>query len=334
MATSVSQLSAPSTRSAWHRLTTGRDIGQYAPIWIATALLFVVSAILVPESTTVQSLGAMLPFWGVLAIIGAGQTLIIQQRGIDLAVPGMVTLAAMVLCNVVAENGANVVVAVLIVVLVGGFVGLVNGLIITRLHITPLITTLAVNALLVGAAFTYTGGNGTRPPGSIQSFSESSVLGVSTVAWLALVLVLVLGFVARRSVVGRRFVAVGTNTAAARAMNIRVDAYVVGAYVVGAVLFSVAAILLVGYVDNSTTTLGTPYLFQSVMAVVIGGTSVAGGRGSVVATAVAALFLAQLSQVVLTLGAQASVQLLVQALAMTVAVAGASVVKWARISCT
>lgn len=118
---------------------------------------------------------------------------------------------------------------------------------------------------------------------------------------------------------------------AASALGIRPSWYVLGAYLASSVLAAVGAVLLVGYVQNPNANIGEPYLFQSITAVVIGGTSLAGGRGSVVATAIAALFLTQLAQVVLSLGATPSTQLLVQAAALVAALAGANLLKlWAR----
>ncbi|MFC4948141.1 ABC transporter permease [Pseudonocardia sp. GCM10023141] len=305
-------------RRAWLRS------GPHTGIAIATVALFALCAVLVPQSLTAQSIGAMLPAWGVLAIMAAGQTLVIQQRGIDLSVPGTVSLVAMGFTVFVDRNDVPVLVGIVVVLAVGAAVGLLNGLVTTRVHVTPLITTLAVNALLIGAMFSYTRGVGTAAPVSLQSATASSPLGVSAIAWIAVLAVLVVAGIAGRTVIGRRFVAVGANPAAARAMGLRADRYVVGAYVAAGILFAFAAVLLVGYNQNPSPTLGNPYLFQTVMAVVIGGTSVAGGRGSVIASAVAALFLTQLGQVVLTLGAGPAMQLLVQAAAMAVALAGAA----------
>lgn len=305
---------------------TGRA-NRHTGIVIATVLLFALSAVLVPQSMTAQSLGAMLPYWGVLAIMSAGQTLVIQQRGIDLSVPGTVTLVAMSVTVFVDRNAAPVLVGLLVALLIGVLVGLLNGAITTRIHVTPLITTLAVNALLIGAMFSYTGGVGTAAPPGLQGFATVAPFGVSILAWVALAVVLVVAGVSGRTVLGRRFVAVGANPAAARALGLLADRYVIGAYVAAGVLFAFAAFLLVGYTQNPSPTLGNPYLFQTVMAVVIGGTSVMGGRGSVLASAVAALFLAQLGQVVLSFGAGPATQLLVQAGAMAAALAGAALIE-------
>jgi ribose transport system permease protein len=254
------------TAVAHRRTGAWRPAGPHAGIVIATVVLFAVSAVLVPQSMTAQSLGAMLPYWAVLAIMSAGQTLVIQQRGIDLSVPGTVTLVAMAVPVFVDRNAAPVLVGLLVAMVVGALVGLLNGIVTTCIHVTPLITTLAVNALLIGAMFSYTGGVGTAAPPVLQAFATVAPLGVSVLAWVALVVVLVVAGVSSRTVLGRRFVAVGANPAAARTVGLPADRYVVGAYVTAGMLFAFAAVLLVGYAQNPSPTLGNPYLFQTVMA--------------------------------------------------------------------
>ncbi len=301
--------------------------GPHTGIVLATVALFALSAVLVPKSLSTVSLGAMLPFWGVLAIMSAGQTLVIQQRGIDLSVPGTVSLVGMSVTVFIDRTDAPVLAGVVSALILGGVIGFVNGMITTRIHVTPLITTLAVSALLIGAMFSYTGGVGTAAPSSLQAFAAASPLGISSLAWVALAVVLLVAGISTRTVVGRRFVAVGANPAAAQALGLRADNYIVGAYVAAGVLFAFASVLLAGFTQNPSPTMGNPYLFQTVMAVVIGGTSVTGGRGSVVASAVAALFLTQLDQVVLTFGAGPALQSLTQAGAMALAVAGAALIQ-------
>jgi ribose transport system permease protein len=308
---------------------TGRRLrvsmsSPYAGIWIATALLFAISAIAVPASMGAQSLRAMLPFWAVLAIMSIGQMLVVQQRGIDLSIPGTATLSAMVFVTLVGRHGTPFLLALLYLLVIAVIIGLFNGLLVTRVNVTPLITTLAVNGLLAGAMLSYTQGAGTAAPAGLAAFAASRPLDVPTPAWLAAGIVLLFAFLARWTVAGRRFVAVGASPGAARAAGIRVNRYAVGAYIGSAVFAAGGAIVLTGYVQNPSPTIGNPYLFQTVMAVVIGGTSLMGGRGSVLATAVAGLFLSQLGQVVLTLGAGAAMQQFVQAVALVLATAGAT----------
>ncbi len=123
---------------------------------------------------------------------------------------------------------------------------------------------------------------------------------------------LVVTVVIRMTVLGRRFVAVGASPPTARAAGIPVRAYELGTYIVAALAYGGAGILIAGFLRTPGIATGDDYLLPTIAAVVLGGTSLAGGTGSVVATAAGALFLTQLEQVVLGMGAPASVQLVIQ----------------------
>ncbi|WP_436700504.1 ABC transporter permease [Nocardioides sp. BYT-33-1] len=302
-------------------------LGSHAGILAATVVLFATSAIVAPSSLSNSSLTTMLPFWAVLAVIAVGQTLVVQQRGIDMSVPGTVTLCAMTLPVLTGRHDLPVVLAIAVVVAVGAGIGLVNGLVIIWFQITPLIATLAVNALTLGAMFAATQSIGAAAPQGLQRFASARLAGVPMLALVAVAVVLGVAVVCNLTTFGRRFVAVGANPMAASALGIRPSTYVLSAYIISSALAAVGAVLLVGYVQNPNANIGEPYLFQSITAVVIGGTSLAGGRGSLLATATAALFLSQLAQVVLSLGATPSTQLLVQAAALVVALAGSNLLR-------
>jgi ribose transport system permease protein len=208
------------------------------------------------------------------------------------------------------------------VIVTATVIGLVNGGLVTKFGITPLIATLAVNSLIVGATLSYTHGiPSAAAPDALQRFATSKLLGISTLAWVAVVVALALTAIVRSTVPGRRFVAVGANPAAARAAGVEVDRYVIAAYVAGSLCFATAAVLLIGYLGSATVRIGDDYLFPTIAAVVVGGTSFAGGRGNIVSSAVAALFLTQLVQMLLTLGAPSSTQYLAQAGAIAAAAA-------------
>jgi ribose transport system permease protein len=130
--------------------------------------------------------------------------------------------------------------------------------------------------------------------------------------WVPIVLILVLALVLKHSVWGRRFEVVGAGPAAAHAMGLPVKRYEMVAYVGAAVCYSLAGILLAGFLARPGVFQGDPYLLSTIAAVAIGGTALGGGRGSVLATAVGALFLTQLGQVALASGTPSSVQYLIQ----------------------
>jgi ribose transport system permease protein len=304
--------------------------GPYVAIWPATALLFLVSPLIAGGSDGTSALRSTLPFAAILAIIGIGQTLVIQQRGLDLSVPGIVSLSAILVTKLSNGSDSGLLTAVIVVIAASALAGLVSGLAVTRLGITPLVATLGVNALLLGTILQITGGSSSAsaPPG-LASFAFGRVLGVSYLVLIALALVAGVAFVLRRTTAGRRFVAIGTSAAAAHVAGMPVRRYRLATYSIAAVCYGVAGVLVAGYLQTPGLSAGNNYLLPSIAAVVLGGTSLAGGSGSVLATAVGALFLTQLQQVVFGAGAPASVQLLIQSIAIGLGMALRSV-PWRR----
>jgi ribose transport system permease protein len=287
-------------------------------IWVGLILLFSVSSVVAPGTMTRGSILAMLPFAGILAIVATGQTLVIQQRGLDMSAIGMVSLAGVVM----ARSGFgldSIVLAVVFTVCVGAIVGVVNGTLVSQFAITPLVATLAVNALLIGAVRSLTGNVPVNVPTVMQTISHAQFIGLPANVLFAFAFVVTAWFITRKTAIGRRFVAVGVNPRAAEAAGVRVLQYKIGAYVASAVCFSAAGMLLAGFIGSASQTSGNDYLLPAIAAVVVGGTPFTGGKGSVIASAVAALFMAQLSQLVLALGAGPAVQLLVQACAILLA---------------
>ncbi|HEY2715057.1 MAG TPA: ABC transporter permease [Solirubrobacterales bacterium] len=290
-------------------------------IWYATAALFLLSWLIEPGSVSSVSINAMLPFAGILAVAAVGQTLVIMQRGIDLSVPGMITLSGMALSEYSSSHHAGIVVSVLVVLGLAVVVGLINGLVVGYLRVSALVATLAMNAILMGAAIDYSGGSSSRAPAGMNSFSVEKTLGLSNTVWLALALVLVVGVGIAFTVWGRRFVAVGARAEAARAAGIRVEAYRLAAYIAAAVCYAAAGMVLAGYLETPNITMGDTYLLPTIAAVVVGGTALTGGKGHILGTAIGALFLTQLTQLVLSMGAPTSTQLVIQAVVIAAAAA-------------
>jgi ribose transport system permease protein len=304
--------------------------GPYVAIWPATALLFAVSPLVARGSDGSSALRSMLPFAAILAIVGIGQTLVIQQRGLDLSVPGVISLSAILVTKLPNGSDSRLLTAVIVVILASALAGLVSGLAVTRLRITPLVATLGVNALLLGTILQITGGSSAASaPPALASFTFGRVVGVSYLVLIALALVAGVAFVVRRTTAGRRFVAIGTSAAAARAAGMPVRRYQAVTYSIAAVCYGLAGMLVAGYLQTPGLSAGNNYLLPSIAAVVLGGTSLAGGSGSVLATAVGALFLTQLQQVVFGAGAPTSVQLLVQSIAIGLGMALRSI-PWRR----
>jgi ribose transport system permease protein len=202
-------------------------------IWVGLILLFLVSSVIAPGTVTRGSILAMLPFAGILAIVATGQTLVIQQRGLDMSAIGMVSLAGVVM----ARTGLgfdSIVLAVIFTVCVGALVGIVNGTLVSQFAITPLVATLAVNALLIGGVRSMTGAVPVNVPTIMQTISHAQFIGLPANVLFAFAFVVTAWLITRKSAIGRRFVAVGVNPRAAEAAGVRVLQYKIGAYVASA----------------------------------------------------------------------------------------------------
>ncbi len=282
-------------------------------IWVATAVLFIVSPLVAPGSLGNSALQGMLPFAGILAIAAIGQTLVIQQGGLDLSVPGIFSLGAVLSVTIPGGQDSSLLPALLAVAGVGLVGGLLNGLAVTRFGITPLVATLGSNAIFIGVVVQVTGGSiAFKATPDWQTFCADKVLGIPILAVIALILTVFAALFISRTIWGRRFVLVGSSPVAARAAGLSVESYQLGAYAIAGLVYALAGALLSGYLQSPSLLSGNEYLLPTIAAVVLGGTALGGGRGSVIATAVGVLFLSQLEQVISALGAKTSVDYLIQ----------------------
>jgi ribose transport system permease protein len=289
-------------------------------ITVVTVALFLLSWAIAPGTISVSAMDSLLPFAGILAIAALGQTIVIMLRGIDLSLPGTMTVAALVGSQYANTHAGGIFAAMVLMAIISVAVGTVNGISIAVFSVTPLVATLATNTILLGAALAYTGGVPARAPKDVADFALSKTLAISNTAWLAVLLLVVTMFVTVRTVWGRRVIAVGANEVTARASGVRVVQIKISGYIAAALCYSGAGILLAGYVNTPNINAGTSFLLPAISAVVLGGTTLTGGRGNLLGTAIGALFLSQLTQLVLSLGAPSSTQLLVQAGIIAVAV--------------
>jgi ribose transport system permease protein len=305
---------------------------QFLAIWPATIVLFILSPMLAHGSVSGSSMLIVFSFASILAIASIGQTLVIQQGGLDLTVPGVISVAAVLVSKYPAGQDAGFWGWFLLAVLSGSISGLVNGLAITRFRITPFVATLAVNALLYGVVLYMTKGTSTQqvPPLWGDFTVGRAIDGIPNLAIVALIFVIIFEVGIRATKIGRRFVAIGASARAARAAGMRVIAFQLATYVVAGTIYGFAGALLAGYLGIPSLLVGNTYLLPTIAAVVLGGTSLLGGAGSVAATAAGAIFLMQLQQVTLGMGAPASVQNIIEAVIIAVGMA-LRLVPWRRL---
>jgi len=288
---------------------------------VGTAALFLLSWLVVPTSVAPGTLRGMLPFAAILAVVGLGQTLVVQQGGFDLSVPGAVSLAVVISTHRPAGNDDLLLGALGIVLVAAIVTGLVNGFVVARLGLNPIVATLGTNALLYAVVFWMSGGTPRQTTDLLSDSMRARVLGVPTTVVIAVVLVALVTTLMKSTVAGRRFEAVGASAPTALTAGLWVRGHRASAYLWAQVLYAIAGVMLAGILTQPTAFQGDNYLLPSVAVVVLGGTSLRGGKGFLVATAIAALFLTQLQQFVLALGVSFAVRSLVEAGVLAVGVA-------------
>lgn len=290
-------------------------------ITVSTVLLFVVSAVVAPSSVSGGVILGMLPFAAVLAIVGLGQMLVVQQGGIDLSVPGAVSLAIVIVSHEPDGVDSRLPAAVLLAVGYAIGAGLLNAFLVGRLGLNSIIATLGTNALLYGAVLGISNGIPRSTTRLLSRIAADQTIGVPNSVYFALVALIVAMVVVKKTVAGRRFEAIGANPVTSRAVGLRVKLHHGAAFVWAQLLYCLAGVLLAGITAQPTAFQGNAYLLPAVAVVVLGGTSLLGGRGFPASTVIAALFLSQLDQFVLALGVPVAVQTLVQAAALAGGVA-------------
>ena len=287
---------------------------------IAVAALFAISPLIASGSVGPTAIVSMLPFAAITAIVAIGQTLVIQQGGLDLSIPGAVTLGALIAAKFGSDDQWGLTVAVLVAIVGTSLFGLLNGVVVAVFGLPPLVVTIASNALMIGVVQAISGGFSSQSAPQLSEFALSRVGGIPVLAIVAVIVVVVAHIVLKLTRVGRRFELVGENPRSAANIGVPTRAYTISAYWFAMALAAGGGVLLAGLLRTPTLTAGDAYLLPSIAAVVLGGTALTGGRGSVVGTALGALFVAQLSQLVQTFTTATAVQNIVQALIIGVGI--------------
>ncbi len=233
----------------------------------------------------------------VLSLVALGQTLVIATRGIDLSVAPVLGLSA-VATGLLAQAGSLPLVgAVALALVIGLALGTLNGLLVAKLAIPPIITTLGTYSLYSGLIFIVSNGvQVTSVPPAYAAFGNGVLSPLLPVPIPVLILGLVLlatSFMLGHTPFGRALLAVGNNKTAAFNAGVGVNATLVGAYTISGVLAALAGLMFVSYTGSATVTTGTGdhIELQSIAVALIGGTAIAGGRGNVLGTVLGSVFL-------------------------------------------
>jgi ribose transport system permease protein len=236
-----------------------------------------------------------------LVLVAAGQTFALLVGGFDLSVGGVMSLTTTVAATHFGSSGWSLTLWIVLILAGACAVGVVNGLIITKLGMQPFIVTLASWSVLAGVALLEMNTPGGRVPDSWVRFGNGSVLGLATATWA--VIVLAGGWMLfRRSPVGRDMLAVGSASDAAHLMGASVTRTIVTAYALSAMFAAAAGLYLTTQISGGSPLIGNDYILPSVAAAVLGGARLTGGHASLVGTIVGAFILSIVGDVVFVFG--------------------------------
>jgi ribose transport system permease protein len=259
---------------------------------------------IVPGTVTPMWISNIVLFAAPLGILAAGQTLVMLSGGIDLSVASVATASAYLMAT---HSSLGSVACVLWGLSVGLAVGLINGVGVAVLQVQPLVMTLGTGLMTQGTLIVYSQkmlANAPRVPSFIQSLGSGKVLGgipIDLILWAPIALVVLIGL--RRTGLGRLLYAVGDNREACQLSGVRVWQVLLTDYVLCGSLAAVAGLVIVGGTNAADMSLADVYLLPSVAAVIIGGTSIFGGRGGYAGSIVGALILTVLNSLLTLLDA-------------------------------
>jgi ribose transport system permease protein len=331
MSRTVSEASAPSTVSPTRRRVAIPARG----ILLANVALILVALVFLDVNVFDQaSTSTLTPVLGVMILIAMGQAFVIGTGGIDLSIPATVTLVGVVLIKVSEGTNAKLPQAIVVCLALCLLIGFVNGFLVEILHLNALVVTLATGQLIAGLTRMYRGPvpSVSAVPERLSKLVRESVINVSLVLVLAVVVCILAALWLRYHVTGRTVSASSVARAAADYSGLHATRQRIVAWMVGSFIVAIGSILLAGQITTPDLTLGDPYLMTSIVAVVLGGASIAGGRVRVAGTLLGAVFIIVLDFIFRVRGLSSGLSLAVQgavlAVGLSLAVTGQSNVKW------
>lgn len=294
--------------------------GVFAQPWIWSylgALLVWIASIIFTRG---YGAGGMITAGVALAVFsvitGVAQMFVITlgPGNVDLSLPANIGLASAVAMKVMGGSDSMIAVGLLAALASGSAIGIANYLLIWLLRIPPIIATLSASFIIQSIGISYGRGLQVKPPPALAEFTAAQIGGIPVLAIGTVIFTIGVGFLLHRTIYGRSVLAIGQNPRAAWLAGIAVEQIRLATYVLSGALGGICGALLAGYFRGSSLEIGDEYLLTSIALVVIGGTSVSGGRANVAGLWGAGLFLVLLLTMLNTFGVSAGIRFVVTGL--------------------
>ncbi|WP_212391039.1 ribose ABC transporter permease [Sporosarcina beigongshangi] len=290
--------------------------------FIGLLLIVVIITIMSPNFLTVNNLLNVLRQVSINALIAFGMTFVILTGGIDLSVGSILALTGAVTAGMMA-SGVDPVLAMFLGLLLGAVLGAINGVIIAKGKVAPFIATLATMTIFRGLTLVYTEGRPISGLGDSQAFQllgKGYFFGIPVPVITMAITFGVLYFILKKTTFGRRVYAVGGNEEASSLSGISVDRIKIYVYSLTGALAALAALILTSRLNSAQPTAGSMFELDAIAAVVLGGTSLTGGRGWIVGTLIGALIIGVLNNGLNLIGVSSFFQQVVKGAVILVAV--------------
>lgn len=287
--------------------------------FIILIIMVIICSILSPAFLTSQNMINIMRQISIVTILAFGATLLIISGQLDLSVGTVAGMAGVFACIFYIDT-QSLILALLVGVLIGGMVGVVNGLIVTRFSAPPFIVTLAMQTIAGGIIFLYTKGQNVYNIGDFRIFGQGNVgmipipilfmLGIFIFAWVVL----------KKTKFGRYLYAIGGNEKAAEASGIKVKKTILIAFIISGLLAGLSGVILMSRLNAGLPAAGIGYETDALMAAIIGGTSFTGGIGTAGGTLIGSFIMGILNNILNLMGVQSYVQKILKGTLIIVAV--------------
>lgn len=297
---------------------------------LGLVIIVVVALAVAPEFFAPANLSNLSRQAGILALVAAGQTLVLLVRGVDLSVGATITLSMVIVARLSQGENDRLFFAIAVALLAGLVIGAMNAFLVVVRRVPPFVATIATTVLILGVQTAWTQGvpGGSVPP-ALGVIGTSRWFGLPAPTVIAAVILVVVALLLSKTVWGKWIYATGGNPEAARLSGVPTARVTASAYIACALLAVVAALVLGGYVGYVDAYLGVGYDLDSIAAAVIGGTSFAGGIGGIGRSTVGAVIIASALNMIVLSGADEWIQLVVKGAIIAGAVA-IQTAKWKR----
>lgn len=300
-------------------MVSKQNLSKYKSL-IGFFILCIIISIITPRFLTLTNITNVLTQISVNAIIAVGMTFVILTGGIDLSVGSILAISGALAASILKSTG-NIFLALSVAIIVGGLIGILNGILIARGKIQAFIVTLASMTIFRGATYVYTNGTPISGLGGVFGDIGNSKLGpIPVPVLITLIIVLIAFYVLNETRFGRYLYALGGNEDSAKLSGINTNKIKTMVYGISGIAAAISGIIITSRIGSASPNAGNGFELDAIAAVVIGGTSLSGGEGSVVGTIIGALIIGVLNNGLNLMNVSPFYQSIVKGLVILIAV--------------